>query len=63
MKIKSVHNEIFIFDLCKMLKPMNIPFKAFNKGMCYSSIFVYAFRGPINLLSCIYVKGTGKLKK
>ena len=30
MKIKSVHNEIFIFDLCKMFKTMNISFKALN---------------------------------
>ena len=52
MKIKAVHNEIFIFDLCEMFKTMNIHFKAFNKGMCYLSI-LYAFMGPINLLSSI----------
>ena len=30
MKIKLVQNEIFIFDLSKMFKTMNIPFKQCN---------------------------------
>ena len=35
MKIKLVHNEIFICDLSKMLKSMNIHFKVLKKFPFY----------------------------
>ena len=44
VKIKSVHNEILIFDLSKMLKIMNIHFKV-RKSRYATSPHIWKLQG------------------